>query len=180
MSRSYFYKPKNKPAGGSGEDDSDAYVKLITTVPKELAEALKAQAKKLEISPARLMAYAIDNELDLDQPFTYSTEIETPYIYGEFYQESLKVFNYMKKRGSGAGRDTLLLARREIGLTTKREVLGGVRELLKRYQLVEYKPGRNTVSHYPESYRFLKIRDTVKFPITDQELEQMKREPGYE
>lgn len=124
---------------------------------------LKQHSERIGLPMARLAAFAIDNELDQEDPFHYPVALPTTtYIEGAFVNEGGRILRYLGKMREGASRDQLMLARRAIGIPTREDFLLGYRELLQVGLIEEVVPKPKS-----ESYKF-KFRDDYRIAVIAQ------------
>lgn len=134
----------------------NALVKVPTMIPEKTLEFLKEYSAAEKISVSRLIAIAIDNEMDCSPMFKYFTEIpiDPPYVEGAYHDQAVKLYRYLQKFSYGLSIDMIVLARREFGLLDRQEALLALRELLEK-GLAEI-----TKSPWAESKaKFIKLRD---------------------
>jgi len=138
------------------------FEKLVSYIPESLVKELKAHAKKMQLPVGRLVCIAIDNELDAPAPFRYPTELPlTEYVEYAYADEGSKIADYLRQFTIGTGRDTLLLARRSIGVESRDEMLAGIRECIKKDIVQEIAPPRGTKFEYAPGYKYLKLINSV-------------------
>ncbi len=126
-------------------------------LPTGTYELLKEISLKRDLPISKLICYAVDNELDCEEPFTYNlTWHEEAFENFEFADEAVKILKYiMAKFPKGTGLDTLLLCRRDFGVPEKRRFLMGYKELLKREMIEEFYPQESKFK-YAKDYRYIR------------------------
>jgi hypothetical protein len=152
-----FYKKSNDPTIAKKSNLNDPMMHPSTNISKSNMIKLEATKRSLATPIARLIAIAIDNELDSNQPFHYAIPdiSEVPIIEGEYFSESVKVHTYlMNFFKQGAGYDTLLLLRADFNIPDKRVVMLACRELILNGQCEEI-IDRNPWN--PPNYKKIKI-----------------------
>lgn len=133
---------------------NDAFECIKVYVPKGTSAILKAKAAERGEPVSRLCAIAIDNELDQkDKAFRYPTELPKEDTENEYTVEGGKILQFLRKFPSGLALDTLLLCRRDIGLTHRDTVLAAYKELLQVGLIEEFKPPRAAYYHNPNYMR---------------------------
>lgn len=115
--------------------------KYHTTVGEYHSKKLEEYAKKLKLPMSRLIALAIDNELSRKEPFkgldmTLYKDVEE-YAYSG---QAQRIVDYMSKTKLPMTIDFLYSVRRDMGLTTLEDVVGGFSELMRAQLLVEVSP----------------------------------------
>ena len=155
--------------------EDDPMMSITVFIPRGTAEKLKEMSMAQDLPVSRLIAYAIDNELDCEKPFTYDYKLPNiPYVENAYSDEALKVYDYMKKFPSGIGLDTLLMSRRDAGLDDKGAFLLGYRELLMSKMVEEFYP-MNSKFRHAKDYRYSRIR-SVNIALTKKKLKVIKPE----
>lgn len=131
-------------------------------IPKSLYDSLRTKSEQTKLPMSRLVAFAIDKELDQgDKAFSYDVEMpKTVYIEGAYIEEGGKIYRYLVKNGTPLSIDQLVLARREIGILNKTTLLLGIRELIKRTTLVELIAPLNYKFRFADNYRLIAVKTT--------------------
>jgi hypothetical protein len=159
MARQHYYKVVNAPRN-SKEDDPFEQVTIY--MPKNLAYIIKSKSAELQLPASRLMCIALDNELDTPNPFYYPSEFpDKPFVQYAYAEEAGRIVDYLKKFPSGTGRDTLLLARRDMGIANRSTLLLALRELMETGIVEEFKPRVTKFQHGPD-YRYLRLTEMKK------------------
>ncbi len=113
------------------ERTSMAEVKVYMS--KETEKILRQIGFERNIPISRLIAIAVDNELDTEVPFNYPCELpETTYKEYLYAAEAGKIMDWLSRCPHGADVDILCLARRDMGIETRETLLEGLRELLEK------------------------------------------------
>lgn len=117
---------------GTKPKDNDLFVNCSIYLSRRTHNIIKQASAETGHPFARLIAMAVDNELDTANPFNYPCDLPEKYTEFEYAAEAAKVSDFLAKCPKGAALEVLLLARRDIGLLKRSDVLGGVRELLEK------------------------------------------------
>ena len=165
------YPNKAKKVPRNPEDDS--FQSVTVYLSKSVYNILKAESDRTSLPLSRLVAYAVDNELDANEPFRYDTALlDKPYAPDSYQNEAGKIYKFLEKiekSAVGIGRDLLMLARRDIGIMSKDEFLLGLRELYECEVIEEVKPSNKTFKKYDESYRLIKTRKVNAYELKKQQ-----------
>jgi len=107
------------------------------------------QREKSGVPISRLIAIAIDNELDAVEPFNYSLEFpDEPFLEMQYVDEGGKILRYLNKFGeTGTPLINLILGRREVGIENRRIFLLAYREILHLGLVEEYVPRKRQESY---------------------------------
>ena len=103
---------------------------------------IRAIASLRKVSMSKIIAIAIDNELERDKPFEFDltfpdTDETVEYAYAN---EAGKILNFIKGLRIGAGLDILTLLRYDIGVPDKVTFLAAFKECLDNDVLETFKP----------------------------------------
>jgi hypothetical protein len=152
----YKNKPRTRPK------KEEPLVRLNSHVAKVTGDILLDLSVEMDLPISKLIAYALDNEMDCAEPFKYDVTIpDVPYREFEYADEASKLLKYlMKNFASGTGLDMLVLCRRDIGVPDKARLLLGYRELLKREMVEEFYP-QHTKFRYGKNYRYIRPTQDV-------------------
>lgn len=107
-------------------------------LPKATAEILRAKRLGTSIPVSRLVAIALDNELDSTIPFNYPCELPervTEYLYAA---EAGRLLAFLTRAPTGVARDTIMLCRRDIGVMDRDALMGAMKELLDKNLIEEF------------------------------------------
>lgn len=128
-------------------------------LPLETIEILKERSHKTGIPVSRLIAFAVDNELDAPNPFCYLTELpDNIYIEGAYMDQAQKILRFLQKFPIGVGRDMLMLCRRDMGVGNKQNFLLGLRELYETNMIVDSKPPKSAkFKSYAPDYKYINL-----------------------
>lgn len=167
MNKPFYRSPHNKVRL---KTDS-ALVMENVALSRPTLDILKKISQERGIPVSRLIAQAVDNELDAPYPFNYPCD-EPSVEYDEipYMNEAQKIFTFLQKYPRGMDRETLMLCRREIGIENRELFMLGLRRLLKTQLVEEFFP-RKTVFRYPVEYR--RIR-----PVKDDPRDLKKKRYG--
>lgn len=142
--------------------DFDELISVSASISKSTLAALRLRSKELNLPVSKLIGISIDNELECQPSFNYPCELPEHYVEGEYSVQSKMLFNYLVKFPLGAGLDTIVMCRRDAGLTDKKDVFGGMKELVEKNLVEVYYPA-NSHFKYPLEYRYYRIaKDLVK------------------
>lgn len=137
MSNSYYQRRKYPKQ----RDPDDPFEKLTSFMPTDTAAILTQIADERGVPVSRLIAYAVDNELDLETPFNYPIpKPDTEYVEFAFATDAGKLLRFLQKLKGGAAPDTLLICRRMIGIDKREHVMYAYRELLEQGLIEEFYP----------------------------------------
>lgn len=111
---------------------------------------IKEYALKNNLSVSRVIAFAVDNELQKDNPFEFNTELPTQeYTEYTFADEAGKILNFIKTlRNGSAGLDILLLLRYTIGVPDKDIFLAAFKDCLDRGMIESFMPAKIRYENY--------------------------------
>jgi hypothetical protein len=143
----------------SQKADKDALtVALTINICKSTRALLDTKCRETGFHLKKLIAIAIDNELDAANPFNYPAELpETEYKEDDYIEEAVKIFDLIKKHGS-IDKEYLLLSRRDVGIENKSAFLHGLRELFERQQVEIDDTKQPAFKNYPEGYVRIRIK----------------------
>lgn len=145
-----FYRKWSKP---KTYETDDVFKSLNAFLPKKTVQMLEEISEDKRIPLSRLIAIAVDNELDSIPPFNYPTEKPaSEYVEFAYADEASKLLEFIEKCPQGVGLDTLLLVRRDLGIENREIVMLAYRELLEQGLVEVFKPLR-TSFNYGRHYR---------------------------
>lgn len=134
-------------------DANDAFEVVKVYIPKGTHQLLKEASEDLETPMSRLMAIALDNELDADVPFNYPCPMpDAPYVEYAYANEAGKIMRFLEHFPTGTSVDTLMLCRRDIGIESRAVFMLAYRELLEKNMIEDFKP-TNTKFKYGPDYK---------------------------
>ena len=114
--------------------------RLVANIPDNLYDIVKKKATELKLPIGRIVAYALDNELDAANPFDYPlVEPETVFVEYAYIEEAQKIYNFLRKYPEGMDRGNIMLMRHIIGIPNKATVMLALRELLNSGMAIESK-----------------------------------------
>ncbi len=137
-----------------------AFESISVYVSKTVAGILKQKSIEEGSPVARLVAIAIDNELDQEKPFNYPLNLpEKPateeYLYAKEMGQLIKFFEANKE---GFSLDQLVLLRLDIGISSREILLAAFAELLYRNLIVSYRPVRTKFAYFKSDYVHYRIK----------------------
>lgn len=128
-------------------------------MPPMLHARLRDQSRLLGLPMSRLIAIAIDNELDQECPFAYDTSLPESDEEYNYVSEITTILDYICRYPKGIGRDHLCLARHDFGIESRSTVLGVVKQLLEKGMVEEIMPRGTMFKFWHSSYRLLRAKD---------------------
>lgn len=136
----------------------DIYVMVPVYIPKKTHEMLKARSESNDNPQpvSRLIAIAVDNELDVATPFHYPTDLPSEYVEYAYAAEAGRLLSFLQKLPTGIAMDSIVLARRDIGIDDRKILLQCLKELFDKKLIEEYAP-RRTMFNYGRGYRRIRV-----------------------
>lgn len=154
--------------------------RLVTYVSEHHKKKIMEIVFKKKIPITRLLAYALDQELEKEKPFehfTYRLPNDEMVEYSHI-DEATKILQYMKNV-EGLGIDQIISVRYDIGVPDIQSLLYGIRECVDKKMLEEYNPRVNVRqrTEYPKDYKFYRLTGTgpVNKRKIRKEINDMKR-----
>lgn len=134
--------------------------KTTCFVAKGHKDQLEYWSKIYKLPVSRLIAIAVDNELQRDKPFYLNLELpENDYIEFAFAEEAGKILTFMKTRTHTVGLDMLLIMRSDIGVPDKEIFLSAFRDLLDRGLIKAVPPPPSDFTVQPdENYKHYVVK----------------------
>lgn len=133
-----------------------------------------SQRRKLPIS--RLIAIAVDNELDSPNPFFYPFEMpQNAFIENAYIEEAQKIVRLLEHFEQGIGPEALLLLRRETGIPSKEAFMLAFRELLEAKIIVECPVPQKAKFDYPPGYKYIKLKHISAQPLLNKKKRLLQR-----
>lgn len=123
-------------------------------VPASIRKKIKEVSEKKLIPMSRLVLFAIDNELDQEEPFRYDIPEPNVYVEYEYAIEAGRIIKFLENFKSGLSIDQIITMRREIGVQDKQKLINGLEELLNTGVAIKIKP-RATYFRHPDDYRHI-------------------------
>ncbi len=156
-------KPKKNPRK-ERQKELNPLEKVATFLPKSIHSQLRLLSMHRGLPVSRLLAIAVDNELDCQVPFNYPCDLPTnDYAEFTYAKEAGRIIAFLQTRmPNGTGRDMLTLCRREMGIESKDTFLGALRELYEKDILEEFIPQNAKFSYYKPDYRYVRIKGMVR------------------
>ena len=134
-------------------------VKMVVMTSPHAETIIRGVSALNKVSLSRLIAIAIDHELERDKPFEYKLPMpergeKVEYAYAE---QSVLILDYMKTI-RGAGLDTLAILRHDIGIPDKTTFLAAFKECLDvgALEVIEPPLVRGERVH-PEGYKYYQV-----------------------
>lgn len=118
-------------------------VKMSFFVPEYHEKYIRSISKKNMIPMSRLIAFALDNEIERDTPFEYNLEMpECEFDELANAEEAGKILDFMKglHAEKGVGLESIMLYRFKIGIPCKKKLMLGFRELYFSEMIESFKP----------------------------------------
>lgn len=160
----------------------DLFVAVKAYIPKTTFEFLREFSDHVRVPMSRLIAIAVDNELDQgENKFNYPDNLPDHVEEFEYAAEAQKIIPVLEKCNAGMAVDTLLICRREIGIERREDMLGGIKELLDRGIVEWFKPRRTTYAYLP-SYRRIRIKGLSQKQIRKKKFKRIEgvKPRGYD
>lgn len=133
-----------------------------TWLPDWHKEKLKKIALERKIPMSRLIAFAIDHELQKEMPFQWDLETTTEYDSKAFAKESTMIKDFLRKSDIGMGLDMLLLFRYLIGVPDKEVFLAAFHNAVKLNGIYGFKPEKKEgMPAMAEDYLYYKVAGVV-------------------
>ncbi len=149
-----------------------AFASATTFLSHVTFQMLKKKAEDMGLPVSKVIAIAIDNEMDSPNPFNYLCQMpSSTYIDGAYMDEAMKIYKYLKKFPYGVARDTLVMHRRDMGILNKDAFMFGYRELLEKDQAEEIPVPPSSKFKYPPGYRYTKLKN-----VSPNDLKLSKKE----
>jgi len=126
------------------KEDVKLYKKHAVSIPICTMSILDEYSVKLKLPIARLVAIAIDNELDAETPFNYpyknQSGVDDNFMYAK---EAGIISNFIKQFPNGIAVESIMLCRRQHGVIDRELLKMVYTELLHRGMIEEYKAHKN-------------------------------------
>ena len=150
-------------------------------MPKKTVKMLKDKRMSTSTPLSRLVAIAVDNELDMERPFNYPCDIPKEVKEYMYASEAGRLLTFLTRVPSGVALETIMLCRREIGVMDRDALMCAMRELYDKELIEQIDVKGNTrvrakgiPSKVINKRRFRRIEDEnlkSKRVITDDEVE---------
>ncbi len=151
----YLRRPKKKKV-----KTDDLFETVRLTLPKGLFKIVSDLAIEKQISPSRLISFAIDNELDTPKPFNYPCDLPTDeYKEYTYVKEAGLILQFLKIVPNGVLKQTIALCRRDIGIESRKVLLAALRELFEKEIVEEFKPRRMIMEGLGLGSKKIRIRE---------------------
>lgn len=143
------------------------FSEVTTHLPKSIHSILRAKSVELNQPMSKLIAMALDNELEVTHPFNYDVEMPTSTFMRDAYaEEAGKIYKFLQNINYGMALDHLVLLRRDIGVMNKSVFLLAFRELKQTGMIEEFYPDRSAFK-YDTTYRYYRVKELTKKDIKD-------------
>ncbi len=143
--------------------DQNPFEAMNVFFPKSIKTVLKEASTAMGLPMSKLVAIAVDNELDSPVPFAYNCLLPSSvFVPHAFVEESAKIVQYLMKFPSGTGRDQLMLCRRDMGIPSKETFMYAYRELLTVGMIEEVNPPSRVKFDYPVGYLYTRLANQEK------------------
>ena len=131
-----------------------------TYLPKYHEMKLRKYSKSRQISIARLIAFAIDRELQMERPFEFNCELHNEeYIEYAYAEEASRILNFMKTLKIGAGLDILVLLRFGMKIPDKDIFLAAFTECLDKDMVEGFVPtAKGNRPAHPIGYLYYRVK----------------------
>lgn len=152
------------------------YVQVTVYLPRSIHDVLKAKSEKSGMPVARLIAYAIDNEIceGAELAFEYPCEMpQTIFVEGAYTDEAQRIYKWLTKVNA-QGVDQLMLARRDIGVPEKNTLMLAIRELTSRTGLTRWVYPIWQHFKFNKDYKVISIM-TAEGDMTKRKIEQLEK-----
>lgn len=180
--RKYYPGPKGQK---KAYDPDDAFLLMKTWLPKKTAAIIKEKHLETGVAMSRLIAIAVDNELDSTMPFHYPWPSSFPgeYVEYAYAEQAGKLLKFLERFPTGTQRESILLCRRDIGIETREEIIQAYRELIAQDLIQEFRTphsqsiyvrvvGLTREQIKKKKYKSVEGESTkYKRPITDEDVE---------
>jgi hypothetical protein len=118
---------------------NDAFTAVRAYLPNKTEKMLRHHAQHLGIPMSRLVAIALDNELDTKNPFNYPcNNPKTVYKEYNYAGEAGRILDFLRHFPKGTTRVTLMLCRRDMDIPDRTLFLEALRELLHTDMVEEF------------------------------------------
>jgi len=145
-----FYRKWSKP---KVYETDDVFKAVNAFLPKHTVKMLEEISDDRRVPVSRLIAIAVDNELDCVPPFNYPiTKPASEYVEFAYADEASKLLEFIERCPQGVGVDTLLLVRRDLGIENREITMLAYRELLEQGLVEVFRPLK-TSFNYGRDYR---------------------------
>lgn len=140
-------------------------------------QVLKKRAEEMGLPISKLIAIAIDNELDAPVPFNYPCLLPSNiFIEGAYVAECQRIARYLIQFPSGTGRETLMLHRRDMEIPDRDTFMLAYRELLKAGVIEEVAVPKKSKFDYPVGYRYTKLVNIDKSEIVKHKKKRLQEQ----
>ena len=130
---------------------------MVIYVPKSTVAIIRDISHNIPLPMSRLVARAIDLQLDRDAPFFQELSLPTEYREYLYAAEASRLLDFLMKVPKGLDIDQIMLFRRDIRIPDKMTLLAAIQELLQK-NLVEYFRPSRTTFNYGKDYQRLSVQ----------------------
>lgn len=136
----------------------NAFDNVGVYIPKSISNIIKAKSEESGVAVSRLIVHLIDKALDSDTAFDYPVVLPTDeYIEYSHAKEAGIILDFIRKMPNGIAKDTVVLCRRELGISDRETVLYALRELFEKDLIEEFRPRMR--GYMPKDYRRLRFKE---------------------
>jgi hypothetical protein len=147
-------------------EESAKFIQVKCYIPKKTYEKLREHSEALHQPMSKLLAIALDNELDAPAPFNYPCVMpNSVFIENAYLEEAQKIVRYLEDFPKGVARDTLVLARRDIGIESRDTFMLAFRELWEAKIIMECAPPVKSKFNYPAGYKYIRLVNVAKSSV---------------
>ena len=107
-------------------------------------DALERFAKMYDLPISRLVAIAIDNEMEKDKPFKLDLKLPSEYVEYAHAKEAGKILDFMRGLRIGMSLDLLYIMRHDIGISDRDLFLAGFKECIMKEQIEKFEAPSTT------------------------------------
>lgn len=141
--------------------------KMSCWIPRYHFDKIREISNRRNITMSKLIAFAIDRELEIDRPFDFDDSIPDEDILEYAYaDEAQRIIEFLSTWRVGTGKDILLLCRHEMGIEDKETFMLAFKECLDKGMIEAFKPPiRDDRRPPPDDYYYYRVREenpTVK------------------
>ena len=155
------------------------FEKFSLSLPADMLDILREKAADRRLPISRLIWYALDNEMDSQEPFNYDCpKPETVFVQYSYTEEAKRIFEFLKRYPEGLNVDMIMLMRRRIGIPNKTILMLAIRELLATGMAVESRvapKGKFFKDLHPDLTWIRLSRDTAEAIDKDRKALEIKK-----
>jgi hypothetical protein len=143
-------------------DPQNPFQLVRSYLAKGTFKILENKAREMGLPIPRLVAIAVDNELEKLKPFTLDTCSAFLPERQPCQEDVTKLGNYMMNFESGTGREMLMLCRRDIGILSRENFLYAYRDAMRSHVINEGKAPNKGHHQYRETYPWVRLTGITK------------------